>query len=245
MEIILKSGESINTSSLGLRELRHYIPSLGIEHTTTNLEGRGSYILDSYYTNRTITVEFLLERNTLQEYFEARDLINAILMRNDEFYIVFDKEPNKRWLVKNMDNFRLEPNKIMSQFSVNFITVNKFAESVNNTVQNESGLSFSVNYGGNAILDPRENDLMVEFVVASNNEFTITNTTNGSRLIVRDMLTLNDTCLLNNIRFTINDVPRYSRTNGGLIVLSPGVNNFTAVGGTLQSIRFTYRELYK
>ena len=248
MIITLLNGTAIDVESLGLKRLNHNIPSLDIEHVNVNIEGRGQVVVDSYFTNRVITAEFLFNPTSITNYYTMRDTLNNAFSINEEFYITFKKEPNKRWRVRLNKQFNIPATILMGSFTLEFITTQKYAEDVVMTTRSGNGDSFTIVNNGNAIIDPRENFLEIRMLFGSLGSSTngvLTNTTTGETFTIRGPLTTATPIMLSGINVTRAELPAYELTNGGLISLAPGINQFTASGGGSRSFTFSYRNLYK
>lgn len=240
------SGTRIDIERYGLRRLYHYIPSAEIVHNAVAVEGRGEIIVDSQLDNRTITVDVSYKVSNISEYYSLRDEVNSLLVRDGAFYIIFKNEPEKRWKVRLARGFDVEPDKRMKSFSLSFRTVNKYAENTGSPITRSFNTNnFNLAYEGNATVDPRESELEITIKADFTNLLTVTNKATGDVYTVRGPLTRTNTVKISGIKTTIDDVSNYSRTNGNLITIVPGNNQFEISGGTINSITFNYRNLYK
>lgn len=257
MIIELLNGQRFDIASYDLELIDYNIPSLEVENQLFQAEGSNvPILLSSNYKGRSISVLIAYHVKKYKDLPLLRDVVNDLFTRLEPFYIVFKSEPQKRWLVKSNGQYILnkEDIEIVGESNLNFLCVNPYAESVVTTVDhkewdindtNTLESTFSIFNLGNVVIDPRENELEITIVATAANLLTITNITTGDIYTISGPFTTKNTIKLTGIRTTINNVSNYGRTNGGLITLTPGENKFTIAGGTLKSITFKYRNLYK
>lgn len=261
-------GTMYDISNYGLTRLYHNIPSSDIEHNTVSIDGRGPIITSSTIGQRTISVDMLFQVADIYDYYLLRDEVNSLFLLEESFYIIFKREPYKRWLVKVADGYKLPPHPKAGVFTVNFRTQNRYAESIattldikewdidkwgwNGTISWDDDLqfvftsnSFVVNNLGNAIIDPRENELEIVIKATAGTYLKLTNNTTGDIFQYNKTLTTNDTLTLTGVKTLKNGNSVFKDTNHELIQLIPGNNIFTVEGGTIQNIAFNFRFLYK
>jgi len=269
MIIELLNGATYDIADYSLKRLYHRIPSLEIEHTTASVEGRdGDIFLGTRFSGRTISVELLYMARDIYDYYLLRDELNGLFARKEAFYIIFKREPYKRWKVRLAQQFETEPSPSMRSFTVNFICESIYAESVattadskewdidkwgwNNTLNWEddfaysfSNSSFVVKNLGNVPIDPREHE--IEIIVKGDfpNGLTITNQTTGEVYQYNNPLSSTDVLKISGIRTFFNEISSFKNTNKKLLTLTTGNNAITVEGGTLTSIAFVFRFLYK
>lgn len=269
MIIQLMDGTILNTKNYNLIRLFHYIPSATVNHEIASLQSRYDEIVSTKLNTRNIRVQFLYETSDIYDFYLLRDELHALFVREEEFYITFEEEPYKRWLVKSNSQLVIPPHPHMQAFDVEFITMNNYAESVFSTMQYNTKLwdnnmffwdgsitwdddlqysftdkTFSVNNGGNVKIDPRMNDLIIR-VRGTGDNLVIRNLTTGDLYQYNAILTANDTIELNGVRTLLNGVSSFRNTNRQLITLAPGINDFSIEIDTLTGIDFDYRFLYK
>lgn len=268
MIIELLNGTRYDIANYSLKRLFHRIPSAEIFHSLSPVEGRSDIITSSKFNNRIISVELLYESYDIYDYYLLRDELNALFARTEPFYIIFKREPYKRWKVRLSNQFNIEPHPRMQSFNVEFLTDNVCAESVattadlkewdvdkwgwNGTISWDEDLqynfasnNFVVKNLGNAAIDPRQNELEIVIKATASSYLQITNTTTGEVFQFNGPLTANDTLILRGIRSLKNDVSVFRNTNHKVLTLAPGPNDFQITGGTLTSITFNFRFLYK
>ncbi|MEK4494500.1 distal tail protein Dit [Ureibacillus sp. FSL W8-0352] len=272
MIIQLLDGIKYDIGDYSLKRLYHHIPSISMVHNTTTANGRGGLLfLDSQYGERIITVELLYQATGIFDYYLLRDKVNALFTRPEPYYIVFKNEPYKRWLVRVNNNFELPPNQQMEAFTIEFTCENIFSESIGTTLEMQNnkewdvGLfawndtitwdddlsytftnkNFNVKNLGNVDIDPREHELIVTIKGDFPNGLTMINNTTEEVYQYNGKLTTSDTLMINGIRTLKNGISDFGSTNKKLITLRPGENNMTISGGTMSSISFNFRFLYK
>lgn len=256
MIIELLDGTQIDTAGYNLTRLFHYVPSLEVEHETATIEGAGTIITGTRLTNRTITVEFMYKSQTLENYYVIRDKINALFCRDDSYYIIFKREPHKRYKIRLASQFEVPPKKWAGQFTIEFITADRYAESVKTTSNitnwNEAPVQYTFNTStfnvknfGSVKVDPRESFFEITLKGTFENGVTITNTTTGDIYKYNAKLIASDELKLTGVKTLKNNVSDFKNTNKKLITLNVGDNNFTVTGGTVTSIKFNFKYLYK
>ena len=268
MIIQLLDGTVYNTTNFNLIRLFHYIPSATVNHEINSLQSRYDEITSTKLNVRNIRVQFLYEASDIFDFYLLRDELHNLFIREEPFYIIFDREPYKRWLVKSNSQLDIPPNPHMQAFDVEFITMNNYAENVfstgqytskewdtnmyywNSTITWDDTLAygfteknFSVFNGGNVRIDPRQTELIINVRGVGN--LTITNNTTGDVYAYNRALTDTDSLQLNGVRTLINGVSDFRNTNRNLITLAPGNNDFTVTIDTLNNIDFNFRYLYK
>ena len=271
MIIELLNGTRYDTSEYQLKRLFHYIPSANIVHNNSELLGRSDYITNSRLNNRVIRVEFLYITQDIYDYYILRERLNDLFMREEEFYIIFKREPHKRWLVKINSQFEINPNPKMDSFTIEFITQKFYSESVgtsldlqnrkewdvdlwswDGTIDWDKNYSYTFNSNnfnvenlGNIKIEPGYYDLQINIQGEATDFLELTNTTNGDVFRYNGNLTNTDTLTLRGIRTFKNNVSVFRDTNRKLISLDVGNNDFVVTGGTINNIEFNFRFLYK
>lgn len=197
-----------------------------------------------------------------------RNEIFRLLMSEDEFYIVVDAEPGKRWLVEVASEW--DPSKVGSygEFTIDFVSHSAFSESINKTtepftfedypwqigqglieaddlVYTHSTATFSIYNAGDVKVDPRRVPLTIKYTGASTN-LQIKNLTTLDTWTYTGTTTEAETLEINGTRSLKNGVVNvFADTNRKLITLAPGWNNFELVGasGTFET-SFDFRFYY-
>ena len=261
-------GMQIDIADHNLRRLYHYVPSLEVEHSTATIDGHADIITQTRFKRRMITVDFMLKSYDTFDYYLLRDEINALFAIHESFYIIFKREPYKRYKVLLAKQFEVPPQKRLGQFTITFIMVDLYAESIASTSDTKewdvdkwawNGLiswdddlqytfdsnTFTVANLGNVVIDPRYCVLDITLTGVFNNHVTIKNTTTGDVYTYNGALTTSDTLVLSGVKSLKNGVSVFKDTNKKLITLAVGNNTFTVEGGTLTSIAFNFRFLFK
>lgn len=270
MIIQLLDGTSFDTADYNLKRLFHRIPSADIEHDILSVDGRSDIITSSKLNNRIISVEFLYQTYDIYDYYLLRDRLNDLFVRTESFYIIFKREPYKRYKVKLASQFDIEPSPNMQSFTVEFLTDNVYAESIYKTteftkewdvaqhawdgtidwdgaapVYTFNSNNFIVKNLGNKTIDPREDYLEITLRGNFASFVSITNRTTGDVYRYnRDLPSTVDLRLLN-VRTLRAGVSDFVNTNKKIIKLAPGNNDIIVEGGTVNSIKFDFRYLYK
>jgi len=268
MIIELLSGKQLDISNYSLKRLFHHIPSISLAHKTELVDGRdGMVFTETQFESRVLSVELLYESTDIYDYYLLRDEINALFTRKESFYITFKNEPYKRYLVRLNQAFEVEPDQYMDAFTVEFVCVNIFGESVattlslkewdvnmwawNGQISWDEDLQYTFNSNtfvvknlGNVDIDPRQNDTLIIVKGDFPSSITIKNNTTGDVYVYNGSVTAKDTLILRGVQSSKNGVSVFKHTNKKLIRLARGENSFTITGGTVTSILFDFRFLY-
>ncbi|MEB2279659.1 phage tail family protein [Lysinibacillus xylanilyticus] len=108
-----------------------------------------------------------------------------------------------------------------------------------------SSNNFTLKNLGNVKVDPRESELKITIKTAVSSYLEIKNVTTGEVFRFNGALSTTDTLILNGIHTYKNGANAILNTNKKLLTLAPGNNVFAVSGGTIQSIEFDFRFLYK
>ncbi|MGE7940619.1 phage tail domain-containing protein [Lysinibacillus xylanilyticus] len=105
--------------------------------------------------------------------------------------------------------------------------------------------NFTLKNFGNVKVDPRESELKITVKATASSYLEIKNVTTGEVFRFNSGLSTSDTLILNGIHSYKNGANAILNTNKKLLTLAPGNNVFVVTGGTIQSIEFDFRFLYK
>lgn len=264
MIIELLNGTRYDIEDYGLGRLTHPISSPEITHNTSDVNGLGDVITDTTIGQRTIPVDFAFVAKGIYDYYLLRDEVNALFTRGEPFYIIFKREPYKRWFVKVEEQFLLPPSPFGGQFTIKFRTVLKYAESIVTTLYSKewdadvwwwgSGIEwdeplsyrfttnkFTVMNLGTAPLEPEVMPMRIVIKANVGSVFRLINLTNFSEYQYNGPLTSNDTLIIDGVMSHKNGVSVFRDTNKKLIYLNPGPNVFEVTGGTVISVDFDFR----
>jgi hypothetical protein len=138
------NGTSYTLSSYGVSVLDFKIaaPSPRFNYDTVEFMD-GNIDLGSDLGPRTITASLEFVASDYNNFPVLRNTIFSIFLSNEAFWLVDDREPNRKWLVKAKD---FTPEQIVitrGRFDVEFIAAFPFAESIGTTLQDTT---FSNNY---------------------------------------------------------------------------------------------------
>ncbi|WP_240390608.1 phage tail family protein [Bacillus sp. Y1] len=195
-----------------------------------------------------------------------RSELYAVLMSRDEFYIIVDSEPGKRWKVEVVSEFTPEAIGTYGDFTVEFVCHKGVAESVATTqtaqtfdveswqlgqgltaddlAYTHSTTSFRIFNAGGIPINPRETPLVITFTGASTN-LKIANTTTGDEWQYTGTTASGDTVRLDGIRSTKNGLSIFRNTNRKLITMATGWNDFVITGASgAFTISFDHRFYY-
>lgn len=271
MIIQFLDGTKKDIQDYNLKRLFHRIPSLDVNHVIESVEGRGSLVVGTQYQQRVITATLLYIVQDIYGYYLLRDELNALFARDEPFYIIFKREHWKRYKVRLAQQLEMEPNQHMNSFDISFRMNDLFAESVGTSLdlQNHgewdadlwgfgSGIDYDTQYNytfntnnfvvkniGNQAIDPRQATLEITLKGNFSSYVQIKNNTTGDVYRFNNPLSSTDTLRLSGIRTLKNSLSAFKHTNHKLLTLAPGDNQITVEGGTVDSVVFDFRFLYK
>lgn len=105
--------------------------------------------------------------------------------------------------------------------------------------------NFTVKNLGNVKIDPRESELRITIKATAASYLEFKNNATSEVFRFNGALTGTDTLVLNGIHTYKNGANAILNTNKKILTLAPGNNVFSVSGGTIQSIEFDFRFLYK
>lgn len=250
------------------------VQPISFSRTLEKVDGRRGLIETStMIESRKINATFQIDGYDATDFDMTRDAIYALFNPADEFYIVRDLQPGKRYKVKvsNLTGVEYEDGSLEDGgFEVEFEMFQPFAESIGTSLQLQNakewdvGLwqwaqgidgdttyqyefntnNFIVKNFGNVLIDPRENELEITIKAIASSYLEIKNITTGDIYRFNGSLTSGDTLILKGIQTFKNGVSAFGKTNTKLLSLTVGDNIFAVSGGTLISAAFNFRPLY-
>lgn len=228
----------------------------------------GSREVDSSFKPFNIEVKLFVEFKNMYDYQLKETELYAFLFDDNNYYIVTDREPGKRYLVRP-NSVDLEDLGIRyATYSVAFNVFRGCSESLSTTLsefslgdewqfsQNlesadyeyEFGVSrFQVFNAGDFKIDPREHDLKITLKGESLGNAAIFNRTTGERFIYYPSFSnnLGQTLSLNRVYPKLNGVNCGIDTNLELITLAPGINEIEIQNVANVKSSWDFRYLYK
>lgn len=263
------NGERIDLKDTSIKLLSLVKSSPSPLIVTESIDSRDGLIpIETTFGPRKLRGSFLMRSVDLLDYYLQVNEVFRLFMTNEPFYLIHKREPGKRWRVQVENEFT--PNKIGvdGSFEIDFISFSPYCESVGTTLdlftfdsdlwQIGQGLvttdvtpmyshntnSFSIFNAGDVAIDPRNKDLKITFIGASNG-LTITNRTAGDMWQYNGPTTAGQTIELNGIRTLKQGISVFGNTNKKLITLAPGWNDFVISGASgAFLINFDFRFLY-
>lgn len=237
------------------------------KHNFEDVDGSHRTVdLGTTYKQRPINCSFYLKAVDMWDYALLRDEVFKIFDSRKPFYIIDQRNPGKRWLVKCASDYSIDQQRIYGFFDIQFITVElPFAESIGTTLdpmtfdsnlwQIGQGLiaedlfykfpntSFSV-YNAGVTIDPKSMHLAIRVYGVTTN-LSITNRTTGDVWQYTGETVASDVIELNGVRSLKNGVSIFGKTNYKLITIAPGWNDFVVTGVTGPfNIEFEFRYYY-
>lgn len=261
------NGVQFNTADFGLRLIEFDPDSPNYDHRYEDVDG----------IDGVIDVGTTMKQRTLNARFNmiARDMYDVALLRNEifklfhskeAFYIIDNREPGKRWLVKVHPYTIRTLRYFKSSVDLQFTSASPYAESIGTTLdlmtfdsnlwQIGQGLiaedlkythettSFRVFNASDIEIDPRKVPLVIRIRGATNG-LTILNRTTGDTFKLNIPTVSGDTVELNRVRVFKNGNTVFTSTNRKVIRLAPGWNDFivSGISGAFQ-IEFDFRFYY-
>jgi predicted phage tail component-like protein len=237
------------------------------EIATEKVEGaHGAIRAGKTWGARQLTAHCSFFANDTQDSSLLRNELYRTLMNLDEFYIVVDAEPGKRWKAEVSGEFT--PSKVgaYGEFTVDFVCHPGFAESVGTTLdplttdsevwQFGLGLTleetnyvpatskFRIYNAGDVAVDPRIFPLLIQFSGVSTN-LQIKNITTGDTWKYTGVTISGDTLKLDGVRSLLNETSVFGNTNRQLMTIAPGWNDFEITGASAPfGLAFDFRFYY-
>ncbi|MFU8688485.1 phage tail domain-containing protein [Rossellomorea sp. FS2] len=247
MNLIIErlNGTQYSFADYGIKTLDFVIDSPEPRISTEEGEGLDGYIdLGATFGPRTMAGEFVLNAGTTDEFATARNAVFRLLMSRERFYLMDEREPNRRWLVRVSSRFSLEQIRHYGMFAVDFVSQSSYAESVSETTDTFTTKTFRLWNDGDVAIDPRQHRLKITFR-GSSTDLRIQNVTTSDVWTFAGNSDIGRVIYLDGVRAMRNTTNIFRDTNRKLITLAPGFNDFI-IGGTSGAftIEFKYRSLY-
>ncbi|MDT2481193.1 phage tail family protein [Enterococcus avium] len=248
-------------------EFERKAPALNVEYQEF-LGSNGSREVNSSFKSFIIEVKLFMEFKNMYDYQLKETELYAFLFDDNNYYIVTDREPGKRYLVRP-NSVDLEDLGIRyATYSVAFNVFRGCSESLSTTLsefslddewqfsQNlesadyeyEFGVSrFQVFNAGDFTIDPREHDLKITLKGESLGNAAIFNRTTGERFIYYPSFSnnLGQTVSIDRVYPKLNGVHCGIDTNLSLITLVPGINEIEIQNVANVKSSWDFRFLYK
>lgn len=241
---IIKNNQTIDHRDLGVTCLTFNRDSVNLKNVNEEIEGRDGLIpMGTTYGERSLHASFLVQADDHLSYQKIKGQIYDLFATDTEMDIIDSREPDRKWSVKVSNNFSIENiNSRSGKFTLDFISSSPLAKSIANNTQTRNTTTFSIFNGGTAV-DPRMNDLVINYIGASTN-LTIKNNTTGDEWTYTGSSLVGDTITLDGIRSFKNGLSIFRDCNRKIITLSPGWNDFTLSGTSGNfTITFDFQEL--
>lgn len=269
MYLITQDNEIIDVKDYGLGCLTYSVPPPVMNHLTENIDGMdGSLYRESYYSDRMIRAELKLKGTGVEDLRKLKHTFNRLFARKEEFFIVFKKEPYRRYrvLLTNTPEWQAASLRLAST-TIDFKMCGIFVESPGTTLNmppmdhyysiGEGKIdegdpvveyvfdrsSFSVFNDSDVIVDPRNMELAIEFRGSSSN-LSIKNLTTGDEWSYSGSSSANDVIRLDGVRSLKNGQSIFRNTNKQLISLAPGWNEIEISGASDFTISWDFRFYY-
>lgn len=264
------NGTVYSLSDYGIKTLDFVIDSPSPRHESEIIEGADGFIdMGTTYDGRTMRGSFMMYAVDLADYPLLRNEVFRMFASKEAFYIVDDREPGKRWLVKVASSFSMEQMRKFGRFEVEFISASAYAESSVNTltpftfedypwqvgqgliesddlVYKHTTASFRIYNAGAITVNPRKMALVITYKGASTN-LRIKNNTTLDEWSYTGSTGSTETLAINGVRSLKNGVVSvFANTNRKLVTLAPGWNEFVLTGtsGSFE-ISFDFRFYYE
>ncbi|MFB1100916.1 phage tail family protein [Terribacillus sp. JSM ZJ617] len=269
-KIARKDGKTYDMYEIGLLVNKLSLRSPAPNHVREEAEGRnGFWDMGTTYGGRVIESELSMFPSDLPDYALLQNEIFFMFDSREPFYLIRDREPGKRWLVKVDSEYSMEELVLRGDFSLTFISPSPFCESINTTedlqsfdvpnwqigmgLSSEEGskdysfksTSFKLYNPSNVIVDPLEHELAITIKAVAGTYFQMQNETTGDVFRYEGKLSAGDVLILNRSEYELNTANIIRSTNRELIQLAPGWNTFTVTGtSSIDEIKFLFRFYY-
>lgn len=131
------NGKTYNLEELGIRVVEFEPESPNIRNEVVELDGGGVVVQERGYGSRYLNATFRINNYNLSDYAAKRTELFSLFSTTERFYIIDTKEIFKRWLVRVDGNFSLNRDIKNGDFSISFVCVRLFAESVRTSLELE------------------------------------------------------------------------------------------------------------
>ncbi|MEG7333219.1 phage tail family protein [Bacillus sp. 0102A] len=192
-----------------------------------------------------------------------------VLMSRDEYYLISDAEPWRRWLVEVSSGWSAEQLGATGEFQLSFISASPYAESVGSSLSNlttdinlwgfGNGLSaedyqyvhtakaFHIYNAGDATVDPRNKPLKITIKSKKNISkvsIGLYNATTKDQWTYSGSMNTTLPIVIDGTRTVRSTTSLTDKTNYGLITLAPGWNNIQVTGEEIAEVSFDFRFYY-
>lgn len=134
LQVIRKDGTTYDLQSLGIKTLDFVVSSPEYRTVFEDVEGSdGAIDLGTTIAPRNLYASFYFEATDLLDYALLRNQIFNIFLSKESFYIIDEREPGKRWEVKCSSSFK--PQQVLNKglFDLDFTCSKGYAESIGTT----------------------------------------------------------------------------------------------------------------
>lgn len=272
MNLIIErlNGTQYSLEEYNVRTLDFVVDSPEPRVDSEQVEGLDGHIdLGATYAGRAMRGVFLMEATDTADYPLLRNEVFRIFQSREQFYVIDDREPGKRWLVRIAGKFSMDQVRKYGRFGVEFQSPRAYAESVGTSLtsmgfeqdgvwQVGQGLidstdlqyrhstpTFSIYNPGDIAINPRNLPLKITYTGAST-DLAIRNNTTGETWSYSGNTTASETLTIDRTRSLKNGVVNvFGDTNRKLLTLAPGWNEFALTGAEGDfTIEFDFRFYY-
>ncbi|MEG2326661.1 MAG: phage tail family protein [Enterococcus sp.] len=242
-------------------------PTLNVEYQEFS-GSNGSREVNSSFKAFEIEVKLYLEFKTMYDYQLKETELYSFLSDDNSYYIVTDREPGKRYLVRPSSISLEELGIRYATYSVTFNAFRGHSEALTSTLsefdladewqfsQNLESADYEYEFdvsrfqvfnAGDFAIDPREAYLKITLQGESLGNATIFNRTTDDRFIYYPEFSTNlgQTVTLDRVYPKLNGVNLGIDTNLGLITLAPGINEIEIQNVANVKSLWDFRYLYK
>lgn len=240
----------LSEENIGLRLTDFTIDSPIVRTETESIPGFDGHIdLGTTYEGRTMRASFFVFSKDRLDYPAIRNNIFRIFNSKEFFYLIDDREPDKRWLVKYDSSYSI--NQLIAtagEFEIEFKSNSAYCESVGTTLDEinyiHKSKEFMIYNAGDITVDPVKRELVIMYK-GSSNKLKINNLSNGNRWTYSGNTTSNDTIRLDGVKSFKNSLSITRDTNFNVIELIPGWNEIKLEGTSGDfEIKFDFRYYY-
>lgn len=272
MDLIFKmmDGTEYNTKDYELKVIDLVVGTPKVISQRDYIEGNDGFIdYGTDFGERPIKASFLMSSIDRLDTVLLRHDIFKFVLTKEPFYLIDNREPNKRWLAQVVSDFDFrQETSTIGRFEIPLIA-QPYAESVGTTMDpftfdselwgvgmnlpadldleyTHTTTTFDVYNASDRKINPRKTPLEITFTNtgAAFTGLAITNNTTGDVWQYNGTVNTNDVIKLDGVRSLKNDVSVFPDTNRKLISLDKGMNSFSVSGSSSHTIQFNFRFYY-
>ncbi|MEC1426620.1 phage tail family protein [Bacillus sonorensis] len=270
-KIVYKDGTSYDMASdfnVLVRSFTISSPSPNIETETLD-NGDGYIRMGKTWGPRKISALCMFSAVDDYDYALLVDKLFRVLMSRDEYYLISDAEPWRRWLVEISSDWSADQLGSSGEFQLSFVSASPYAESIGSSLSNfttdvnlwgfgnglfaedyqyvHTSKAFRIYNAGDATVDPRRMPLKITIKSKKNISkvsIGLYNTTTQDQWTYTGSMNTTLPIVIDGTRTVRSATSLTDKTNYGLITLAPGWNSIQVSGEEIAEVSFDFRFYY-